>query len=373
MYEVHKIHEAIRDQIIKLGIASLSEFRYYVSSIEELFGAFVDPVKDKLENAPLQLSRVRRCWTATCVAEQSRDDKASATPLQLDEEELLPSAQLTNIRDVFWARYKLVLPPDYTPSDRMLIKAQRALSKRSLEVMDMWNVRSISSQRLATRKKRKVGQGLYVIEEGDELDEPGVQDWVNYLLQMRLYLFALVMAGATKLEPQPSEAETATADSAKYVQAPYDVVSLKVSERTRLARLEQLDRQERSEWAHRLANSAKPLGEIIQEIYRERDRSLGAAGVAEPSSWPTSCGGLFVAWSPESRASSRSSSCAGVCHCAPRRAALRRAWQTGKCNRQRDNRCPNGLHRCAILFSVGRVCGSPKHTAAKCPDSRKKM
>lgn len=40
---------------------------------------------------------------------------------------------------------------------------------------------------------------------------------------MRLYLLALVMAGAAKLDPQPAEAETATSDSARYVQVPYDV------------------------------------------------------------------------------------------------------------------------------------------------------
>eukprot|EP00438_Fugacium_kawagutii_P015959 Skav227096 [mRNA] locus=scaffold199:6515:11398:+ [translate_table: standard] len=359
-----KIHEAIRDQIIKLGITSLSEFRYYVSAIDELEGAFVNPVKDKLENAPLQLSRVRHCWTATCVAESSRDDRGSAAPLQLDGEALLPSAQLTNIRDVFWARYKLVFPPDYTPSDRMLTKAQRALAKRSLEVIDMWQVRSISSQRLAVRKKRKVGHGLYVADEGDEVDEGGVQDWVNYLLQMRLYLLSLVMAGATKIEPQPSEAETATSDSTKYVLVPYDVAmryfcraemfALKLSERTRLARLAQLDRQERSEWAHRLANSAKTLGEIIQEIYRERDGHwvppvLPSHPVGPPPAESSSVRGNPRAEPAQSRAPAREFADAlrdGTPLC--------KAWQTGKCNKQRDARCPNGLHRCAIQFATGR-------------------
>lgn len=147
-----KLKDPVRDQILKLGITSLSEFRRYVSDAAELEGSFITPVKGNLTNSPLQLSRLRRCWAATCQAEASRDDRGSAAPLQLDEEELLPSGQLMNIRDVFWNRYKLIFPPNYTPSDRMIAKAQRALTKRSLEVIDLWQVRSISSQRLATKK-----------------------------------------------------------------------------------------------------------------------------------------------------------------------------------------------------------------------------
>lgn len=75
-------------------------------------------------------------------AEQQRGG-SSSTPLTLDEDECLPPAQRAGIRELFWARYHLVFPPEFTPGDRLLTKAQRALQKRSLEVMDVWQVRSI--------------------------------------------------------------------------------------------------------------------------------------------------------------------------------------------------------------------------------------
>lgn len=73
-------------------------------------------------------------------AEQQRDG-TSPTPLALDEDECLLAAH-AGIRELFWTRYRLVFPAE----DRLRTKAQRALQKRSLEVMDVWQARSIATQ-----------------------------------------------------------------------------------------------------------------------------------------------------------------------------------------------------------------------------------
>ena len=142
-----ELADAVRDQIVGMGISSLSEFRYYVTAAAELEALFITPIRD-LDNRRLQLARLRHCWSATVAAEAQRES-SSSTPLQLDEDECLPASQITGIRDMFWARYHLVYPPEFTPSDRVITKAQRALAKRSLEVIDLWQVRSIANQRIA--------------------------------------------------------------------------------------------------------------------------------------------------------------------------------------------------------------------------------
>ena len=155
-----QLADGIRDQIMSLGLTNLTEFRHFVTKVDELEAAFITPIRD-LDNRRLQLSRLRHCWTATVAAEQQREG-ASSTPLTLDEDECLPATQLAGIRELFRARYHLVFQPEFTRGDRLLTKAQRALQKRSLEVMDVWQVRSIATQRLSQAKRRRVGQDLWV-------------------------------------------------------------------------------------------------------------------------------------------------------------------------------------------------------------------
>ena len=275
-----ELSDAVRDQIVSMGISSLSEFRYYVTTAAELEALFITPIRD-LDNRRLQLARLRHCWSATVAAEAQRES-SSSTPLQLDEDECLPASQITGIRDMFWARYHLVYPPEFTPSDRVITKAQRALAKRSLEVIDLWQVRSIANQRMTQAKRRRVAPDIWV---GGDPDETGVDpvhhSWFTYLGQMRLYFLSLAMAGSTKLEPQPAAPESATTSSTDYVQVPLDLLmrylcraeslALRIPEKQRLSHLETLDRAERAEWAHRLANSSQSLGRIIAAVFVERD------------------------------------------------------------------------------------------------------
>ena len=136
-----------------------------------------------------------------CEAVTAREDKSSALTVALDEEDLLPASQLTSLKEAFWRRYRIVLPPDSTPSDRWVSKAQRALTKRSMDVVDVWDVRSIFNQRNSTSKRRRVAGSLYIAEQGDEDDvEAGEQTWFT-CLQLRVYLYSLALPGAAAVDP----------------------------------------------------------------------------------------------------------------------------------------------------------------------------
>eukprot|EP00435_Cladocopium_sp_Y103_P043743 s279_g12.t1 len=181
------------------------------------------------------------------------------------------------------------------------------------------------------------------------------------------------MAGAAKVDPQPNDAEAATSDTTKYVLVPYDVLQkylcraesfcLKIRDGSRLSRLESLDRAERGEWAHRLANSTENLGAIVIQVFRDRDfhwvppASSGPASLARPAE-PRE--------PPSKRPAVRD-----LASALRDGQALCKDFQTGKCQSQKNARCPKGLHRCAVVFPSGRVCGSPRHIGTKCPDARK--
>ena len=138
-----KLEAPVTEQIVKLGITTLSEFRFYCQDDSELQASFFTPVESNLSNARLQKARLRQAWAAVCQAESAREDRVSAATVSLDEEDLLPASQLSNIKEMFSRRYRIVMPPDNTPSDRWVSKAQLALTKRSMDVVDVWDVRSI--------------------------------------------------------------------------------------------------------------------------------------------------------------------------------------------------------------------------------------
>ena len=207
--ERFKLEDAVRDRIIDAGVTSLSEFRYFAETDAELLQAFYAPVEQSLTNKALQKVRLRQAWSAVIQAERTREDRGSHLTVSLDEEDALPSNQLAAIRDLFWQRYRQSTPPEATPSDKWLTRCQRALTKRSLDVINVMDVRSVLNQRTAgSGRKRKVGDNLYYSDKADEDDFEIDSSWFSYLLQLRLYLLALAMVGASAVEPAPQGKET---------------------------------------------------------------------------------------------------------------------------------------------------------------------
>lgn len=57
-----ELADVVKDKILDLGITSLSEFRFFVASSDELEGLFVTPIRANLENPRIQLARYCCSW-----------------------------------------------------------------------------------------------------------------------------------------------------------------------------------------------------------------------------------------------------------------------------------------------------------------------
>eukprot|EP00435_Cladocopium_sp_Y103_P003032 s2717_g1.t1 len=151
-----------------------------------------------------------------------------------------------DLKTMWFKRYHLKPDPSCMPSDRLISKLVRALRKKTLEVVDVWSVRSLTHQLTHSTKRRKVDHQLrvhtkYVLVPLDVL--------------MRYKTRAEELAG-------------------------------RVGESQRLQLVSQLDGQERAEWSARYGASTDSLGQTIVTLMRERDALWisGSAG-AECSLW----------------------------------------------------------------------------------------
>ena len=211
--------EAIAREILASGVTSLSEFRFYCSNEEDVVKTFVTPITGQ-DKPRLQAARVKRAWSSIVQAEKARD-ASQVEGVPLEEDECLPASTLSSMKEVFWKRYHWLPPPEQQPSDKLLSKLSRALQKKNLEVMNMFQVRTLANQRVATSKRRKVAPMVWVGEPADE--EQAVQeDCASYLECLFVYMVALAMAGAGLILPAPTEAESLATLSHDYVEFPLD-------------------------------------------------------------------------------------------------------------------------------------------------------
>ena len=190
----------IVEEILKAGVRSLSDFRYYPADNAELVQAFVVPCK--FDDERLQGARLKSAWNSVVRAE-----KASEVPgadIQLDEEELLPSNQLKLLKELHYARYHLRLAPEVAPGDRLITKLSRALTKNSLEVYQIPQVKNLMAQRHDPPKRRKIAQNLWLT--GEE-EEPTQTDSAGYMDRLWTYLIALSIAGIEKTLTPPSKTQ----------------------------------------------------------------------------------------------------------------------------------------------------------------------
>ena len=306
-----KFDPKVTAKILDLGIGTLSDCRWYAKDEDEVKVAFVDSIRD-LEGPRLQAARVRHAWAA-CKALVDSQQQAKSQPLTVeDEDTLLPSDELRDLKVLWFRRYHLKPEPEYYPSDRVLSKVVRCLRKRTLEVVDVWSMRSLTHQRTHTTKRRKIGENLFT-QEDDDTEVEAHTAW-NYLRKLDIYLMALSIAGVRRVEPPPAEQEGPGGNSVDYVAIPYDILLkyktraeslvLKLPDQRRMAVLSHLDTQERAVWSSRFGAEDVTLGKIVQEVMKERDALwIGGAvmgtsshAAAAPQPGPVSPGGRGGGW-----------------------------------------------------------------------------
>ena len=363
----------IVEEILKAGVRSLSDFRYYPADNAELVQAFVVPCK--FDDERLQGARLKSAWNSVVRAE-----KASEVPgadIQLDEEELLPSNQLNSLKELHYARYHLRFAPEVAPGDRLITKLSRALTKNSLEVYQIPQVKNLMAQRHDPPKRRKIAQNLWLT--GEE-EEPTQTDSAGYMERLWTYLIALSIAGIEKTLTPPATAESLSTNSAEYVMVPMDILlkywqraeKLRKSlpESNRIHVIEHLDRTERAEWAQRFANKGDTLGRIILQVYQERDAHwLAPPPMAAPSSTVRSASMASMAPPEPSRPAASGGKMAQALRDGK---PLCKNWQNGRCPEQQARSCQDGEHLCAHLLKSGRVCGNPGHIGSKCNNKQRR-
>ena len=147
--------QRIKDKIIELGIRTIAEFRHYARSEDEIKKLFIDTIKDPAYEemqGRLQAARLRFAWTACKALLDSEHAAASLPPAPTEEETLLPKQELEQLKEAFFRRYHLRAEPRQYPSDRLLSKLSRQLTRSQFEVMDLWTVRSLTFQRTHSQK-----------------------------------------------------------------------------------------------------------------------------------------------------------------------------------------------------------------------------
>ena len=107
----------------------------------------------------IQTTRLRRAWTARKVYFQQVEQGRSKVALA-DLASLLEDSELRDVTTQFWKRYWLRFLADVHPSDAVVSRVSRELSKRMLCVFSVWKVRSLQFQ-MAAQRKGKLGEGLH--------------------------------------------------------------------------------------------------------------------------------------------------------------------------------------------------------------------
>ena len=341
-----------------------------VNDENEVKTLFIDPLRD-LEGARLQTARLRHAWTA-CKALIDSQQVQNAQPVSIeDEDALLPSDELQDLKAMWFKRYHLKPDPSVMPNDRLISRLVRSLRKQAFEVMDLWTVRSLAHQRTHGQKRRKVGEGLYFTED-DNTEELETHTLTAYLKKLDIYLCALSIAGCRACTTAPAVPETVASDSTNYVDIPYDLLlrykaraeelATRVQESRKLTLISHLDGHERAEWSARLGAQSEGLGKLIQTIMQERNALWisGAAGVG-PTGASSGSGGTAVAPPVPSE---------GVSFSLRDGTVLCPDFQKGKCGVS-ARECPKGAHRCGKTLTTGRVCGSFGHNPKSCSNRKK--
>ena len=376
----------VYDLLIKSQLQSLDEFRFHFVDEKEI-ATFLAPA-DLGDEARISETRMRRAWHAVRQGGALREaDRSRVDTADLDE--LLDEAALRDVKTDFWRRYKLRHPAEITPSDSLVSRCHREMSRRLLMVYNVWTSRSLKHQVTTSQKRRRLADSLFIMD-AEEVTHPA-KETETYLDLLYTYLLALAFAGSQKAPSCPSTTESLGEDSTKYVLVPLDVLnayhwrarraSHNVPYASRLAWLEQLDTEERSIWVSEFRDSSLTLGAVIQQTMQKRDAhwaftSAPSRGPQQPRAPPRpnkSRGGGGARTNgkiPKEQAESTNRGHPRV----PKPGSVATKFYNGQklCPKFQQGQCTPGpkcslgLHRCGKITPKGRVCGGHSHGANEC-------
>ena len=129
------LNDKVVEELLKVGVRNLEEFRFLFED-EAKVGAFVAKI-GLGDEATIQTARLRRAWTATRVYfSQVEQDRSKVALADLDS--LLEESELRDAKQAFWRRYRLRFPAKVRPSDAVVSRVSRELSRRMLCLFNVW-------------------------------------------------------------------------------------------------------------------------------------------------------------------------------------------------------------------------------------------
>lgn len=371
----------------------IQDFRFWFNGEDEV-AAFCARAKElQGDELALQVSRVRRAWVSVRAAATRKDEARAQTQPAADLDDLLEEVTLREVKSNFWRRYKLRYPAMLTPSDALISRCYREVDRRLLSVVNIWSVRTLMYQVTTNKKKRKIGEGLYVLDEDTHQDAARTAD--TYLSQLHTYLLALAIAGSNPTPSPPVTPESQGSDPTAFVLAPWDVLlqyyyravnnSRLLPESARVAWLEKHDVAERSIWVSEFWDGTATIGSVVQATFTKRDVHWEVTPDAHVTHRDNQS---FIAPppTPEKVAKPRrdgkgkaggkgktgktaknpNAPTPGTIRFRIGQSKLCEAFQHGTCEAVGKMKCPDGLHKCGKVLQNGKVCGRPFHGAHKC-------
>ena len=377
--EQFRLNKETMEYIKHCKIETLNDLRFFFANESEV-ATFLSK-KETIPDLELMTSRVRAAWHAIRQQASLREsDKSKVDTADLDD--MLDDVQLNDAKHSFWRRYKMRYPPELMPSDSLVSRCSREMSKRLLMVYNVNGVKNLMHQITSSKKRKKLGTDLF-IEQEEAIDDS--LDANQYLDKLHTYLLALALAGVGAV-PTAQEATSETAIGAVttlFIQVPLDIVMAYFwrAKRTcqmqpavtRLRWLERQDVAERAQWVASFRHSEDTLGAVIRETMKQRDAHWSPIEAFEEDHRQPPSGKGQSSKSPRTQVMNakpqgyKEEIIAGQKCCLTMRdgTKLCRAFQTGQC-KNKSTGCPGGAHQCAVASrATGRVCGIRNHGASQ--------
>ena len=367
-----------------LAATRIEDFLFAAANEAEI-GAMVNAAG--CQNKIQQTSRARQAWHALRKSQTESEVIKRKGMDDTDLDAILPQPELDSLADRFWSRYHVTYPPEVNPSDLVLSRLSREISKRMLSVRDVWKIKTQSHQSRAEAKRTRISDQLEFVHIEYEPEERGHNDLQDYLKRLFTLMVAYAKVGPTRLANAPLE-EPRGVDSVTVVECPLDVMMryyFRAQERTshqpqrdQLEWLIRRDIAEREAWVDAYRNSDAPLGVVVLKCFRERE----ALWLSAPPAPVAVRGGQETTVPPSVRDRPRGGKGSADrdrrneapkgADTKPRRAikvAERFRDGTRLCKDYQRDRCNKSdckdKHSCGGISKSGRPCGQ-RHPACKC-------
>mmetsp|Transcript_17877 Transcript_17877/g.47200 ORF Transcript_17877/g.47200 Transcript_17877/m.47200 type:complete len:402 (-) Transcript_17877:62-1267(-) len=355
--------------LLSLRLETVTDFQHLFSDAKE--------VADLINRIPslggpaLQVSRVRQAWSGICDAAGQADLVKKRGIEAEDMDALLLQSALDSLEAFFWTRHHLRFAPEVEPSDYVINRLNKEMTKRLLTVQSVWKVRTMTHQLRAERKRQKLANGIELVHQEHEATVVIHPSLAAYLDQLLTLCIAYVRAGARPTGAV--EVEDMKSESPAFVQCPLDIMLRYHHRATRQAALvkssdalewlTRRDEEERILWVDKHRSSASTFGSVVATMFERREamwQPPPAAAYQTPIK-PPKPGGQLADAAAGAKGSGKGSDQARAEKLGNKE--LCRAYNVGKCKEP----CPaNRLHVFNVITRSGKTCGMKNHTAGTC-------